>query len=38
MKKPVGDVSVDDSSTSDELVSEITNYAIQEYESIIKFR
>ena len=38
MKKPVGDVSVDDSSTSDELVSEITNYVIQEYESIIKFR
>jgi len=39
MKQPTGDNPVDDdSSTSDEIVPEITNYVMQEYASIIKFR
>ena len=39
MKKPLGDVAPDDeSSSSDEIIPEITNYVIQEYDSKIKFR
>ena len=39
MEKPTGDNPIDeDSSTSDEIIPEITNYVIQEYDSIIKFR
>ena len=39
MQKPVGDIPPDDdSSTSDEIIPELNNYVIQEYDSIIKFR
>ena len=39
MEQPIGDNPIDeDSSTSDEIIPEITNYVIQEYDSIIKFR
>ena len=42
MNKPLGDVPAepgdDDSSTSDEIIPEINDYVIQEYDSIIKFR
>ena len=39
MKRPLGDISVDDESSSDnEVVETINNYVAQEYHSIIKFR
>ena len=39
MEKPLGDITAEDeSSSTDDIIPEITNYVIQEYDSKIKFR
>ena len=39
MQRPKGDIDPDDESSSeDQIVEEITNYVVQEYHSIVKFR